>query len=132
MSHQKRAKTKGIPPDLTVRETVISRTGIVTSEQDKLVTDKPNCKMLGSDMLQNNQSWDAHLSSGSKAVLPAVRRQIGMLSRLRKHLTKKAMLLLVNSLALSKLSYTICPMGKHNKQPPQRGLRQPRTWQPDL
>ena len=109
MSHQKRSKMRGIPPDLTVRETVTSRTGVV-SEQDRLITDSTKCRMLGMS-LKNNQTWDAHLSTGSKAILPAVRRQVGLLSRIRKNLSKKALLLLVNSLAMSKMSYAICLWG---------------------
>ena len=109
MSHQKRAKTNGIPPDLTVREEVTSRTGRKTW-QDRLITDRTSHRVLGL-VLQNNLSSDAHLSSGSKAMLPAVRRQLGLLSRLRPNMSKKAFSLLVSSLALSKMAYSISIWG---------------------
>ena len=109
MSHQKRAKISGIPPDLTVREQVTTRTGQIIL-QDKLISDRPTHRMLGLG-LQNNLSMESHLSSGNKAILPAVRRQLGFLSRIRPLISTKAALLLVNSLALSKLSYAIAIWG---------------------
>ena len=48
---------------------------------------------------------------GKKAVFPAVRRQLGQLSRLRNVLSQKAMLQLVKSLAMSKLNYMLCLWG---------------------
>ena len=75
MSYQKRTKTRGVPPDLTIQEEVKDRQGR-TRIQDKLITDSGECKMLGL-RLKNSQTWDAHLNTGYKAVLPGLRRQIG-------------------------------------------------------
>ena len=46
MTHQKKAKTKGIPPDLTVREEVTDRRGR-SKWEDKLITSKTSVKLLG-------------------------------------------------------------------------------------
>ena len=109
MSHQKRSKTEGIPPDLTVTEEIVDRHGNQRTE-DRLITDKPVCRLLGLS-LQNNLTWDAHLTSGPKALLPAVRRQLGMLSKINGSISCKARLQLVNSLALSKMAYGISIWG---------------------
>ena len=109
MAHQKRAKTKGIPPDLTVEEEVTDRAGR-TKMEDKLISDSRHCRLLGMNM-QNNMSWDAHLSSEQKAILPAIRRQLGLISTISRFMSKKARLQLVNSLALSKMAYMMCLWG---------------------
>ena len=77
---------------------------------DKLITDKPYCRILGAN-LQNILTWDAHLSKGKKSILPAVRRQIGMIYKLSTGMSEKAKLKLMNALAVSKLTYAICMWG---------------------
>ena len=72
MSKQKRTRTTGIPPDLTVREILNGKL------QDDHVTDKKQLRILGIN-IKNNMSWDCHLVDGSKALLPSIRRQIGAL-----------------------------------------------------
>ena len=49
--------------------------------------------------------------TGKKAILPAVRRQLGALQSLRHVLSSKAKLQLVNSLILSRLIYVISLWG---------------------
>ena len=109
MTHQKRAKIHGIPPELTVQELVTDRTGQEKLE-DNLITDKKITRMLGLN-LQNNLMWDGHLSTGKKAVLPGARRQIGMLSKLACNMGFKARLHLMNSLVISRLTYMMCIWG---------------------
>ena len=46
MTHQKRAKIHGTPPELQVQELVMNRDGSETLE-DKLITDKKVTRMLG-------------------------------------------------------------------------------------
>ena len=110
MTYQKRAKISGIPPDLTVQEHIKDRDG---AERliDKHVTDATWIRMLGLNM-QNNMTWDAHLSAGSKALLPAVRRQLGMLALLGDNISRKGRLQLVNCLILSRLAYGISLWGQ--------------------
>ena len=109
MTAQKRAKTKGVPPELTVREITKDRRGI-NIEGDKLLTDKSNVKFLGLT-LNNNLSWEAHLTGGKKPILPAVRRVLGMINKISRHMKVEARLKLVNALALSKLTYMISQWG---------------------
>ena len=109
MTYQKRTRTAGIPPNLTVEETVKRRDGTEVTV-DKLISDTPNCRMLGLN-IQNNITWDAHLSSGPKSLLPAVRKQLGMLSQLSENISLKGKLQLFNCLAMSKLSYGISIWG---------------------
>ena len=57
MTHQKRTKIGGIPPDLTVRELTVDKHGVLKLE-DNLISDSIYCRMLGIH-LQNNLSWGA-------------------------------------------------------------------------
>ena len=109
MTHQKRAKLSGIPPDLTVQEILIDREGREVLA-DKLITDSNYCRFLGLN-LQNNLMWDSQLNSGKKATLPATRRLIGLISRLRRSLSEKAALQLANALIVSKILYGIAVWG---------------------
>ena len=88
MTHQKRTKIGGIPPDLTVRELAVDKHGMLKME-DNLISDSIYCHMLGIN-LQNNLSWGAHLSQGKKPLLPAVRKMIGMLSKICQEMSKKS------------------------------------------
>ena len=112
MCHQKRSKTAGIPTDLTVEEMTVGRNGVARM-QDALITDKASCRMLGLT-LKNDLSWDKHLNQGKKALLPALRRQIGCIHRIGKQMGKKARLQLVNCLVISRLSYMITVWGNTN------------------
>ena len=112
MMHQKRSKISGIPPDLTVTEECKDRHGR-TVTQDKLITDSGTCRMLGLSF-RNNLTWDNHLHIGKKALLPALRRQIGLLTKIGQHMSKKARLNLVNCLVMSRLTYAIYIWGNTN------------------
>ena len=109
MTHQKRAKIQGVPPVLEVQELVKNNDGTETLE-DKIITDKKVTRMLGLN-IQNNLLWEGHLTSGKKAVLPGVRRQIGLISKLARNMSFKARLHLTNSLVISRLTYMICIWG---------------------
>ena len=104
MSKQKRGRLRGQPPELRVTEIVEN------IEVEKVISDVNYCRILGAN-LKNNQSWEAHLTTGKKAILPAVRRQLGALQSLRHVLSRKAKLQLVNSLILSRLIYGISLWG---------------------
>ena len=111
MTSQKRARLRGIPPELTITEKVEDKhvNGKFKLE-DRSIMDSAYCRTLGCN-LQNNLSWEAHLSGGKKAVLPAARCQLGCLYRLQHCLSKKVKLQLVNSLVVSKLTYSISLWG---------------------
>ena len=114
MTHQKRSKIGGLPPDLTVKETII--TNGQTRLEDKQLMDTSKNRFLGLNF-QNNGSWEAHTTTGKKPLLPGLRKQIGMLSRLRHNTTMKVRLQLVNGLILSRLNYMICVWGNTSQVP---------------
>ena len=104
MSRQKRCRITGTTPTLEVTESI---DGILT---DKIITDKMYCRTLGGN-IRNDMSWDAHLNTGKKALLPSVRKLLGSLHSLRKVLSQKAKLQLVNSFIGGKLNYIMCVWG---------------------
>ena len=104
MTRQKRVRTPGITPELTVVENV---NGIM---EVKLVTDKIYSQILGGN-IRNDLTWTSHLSTGKCALLPAVRKQLGVLSSLRQSLSLKAKLQLANSFIISRLNYIVCLWG---------------------
>ena len=104
MSCQKIAKIPGIPPELTVSKRIDGR------YEDKLVRDSPICMLLGGN-LQNNLGWEGHLVTGEKAILPNIRKKLGMITRLKDNISMKARLHLVNSLVISMLAYLISLWG---------------------
>ena len=105
---QKRTRMRGIPPELTAAEKIEENGRI--KFLDKHITDKSQIKILGL-VLKNNLSWEAHLVGKTKPLLPAVRRIVGMLSRLRNVLSRRARLQLANALVVSKISYAISIWG---------------------
>ena len=107
MCHQKRAKTRGIPPELTVEESV---NGDI---KDKHILDKPVCRTLGAN-LRNDMTWEAHLLTGKRAVIPAIRRQLGALHKIGGHMSQLGRLQLTNALIISKLAYLITLWGNTN------------------
>ena len=109
MTKQKRNRLRGIPPELTVTETVTDRRGN-DRQDDRLLSDSKTCRILGLN-LQNNLAWEAHLTTGKKPVLSAVRRQLGMIGTIKDKLSFKARLNLVSSLGISKMLYMICQWG---------------------
>ena len=113
MTYQKRTKLAGIPPDLTVSELTTDRHGSQRIE-DRHITDKRNTRMLGLN-LNSNLGWDNHVTTGKGAILPQLRRKLGMITKIKDSLSKKALLHLVNALILSRISYGICIWGNTNQ-----------------
>ena len=117
---QKRSRLKGIPPELTASEKIVDkRTGTVKI-RDKHVTDSKYCKVLGLT-LQNDLTWDGHLSRGKKPLIPALRSQIGVLSKVGKFMSCKARLQVMNALVISRLSYGISIWGNTTANQTRKG-----------
>ena len=108
MTRQKRVRTRGILPDLTIQEETTNKRGITRTE-DKLISDVGHCKMLGIQ-LQNSLSWEKHLI-GKKSLLPKTRSLIGRLYKICHNMSRKARAQVVTSLVVSKLSYGIALWG---------------------
>ena len=111
MSRQKRVKTKGIPPEITIQEETTDKRGRKKTE-DKLISDVGSCKMLGVK-LQNSLSWDIHLN-GKKSLLPRTRSLIGSMHRICQNMSREARQRLVSSFVINKMSYAICLWGNNN------------------
>ena len=110
MLKQKRARLPGIPPDLTVGEKFTNKNTGETKIKDKHINDSTSTRMLGMN-LQNNLTWESHLLSGKKPLLPGIRKQLGTLYKLQNFLSRKTRLQLINTLVISRLGYGISLWG---------------------
>ena len=97
MIKQKRGRTNGNPPSLRVE----IKPGVW-----KDIMDSSTSRILGAT-LQNNMTWQAHLQTAEKAILPEARRKLGALYTLKKVLPQTSKLQLATSLILSKLVYLV-------------------------
>ena len=100
MIPQKRGRITGKSPELL----------IVDKGEPKIIKDSKNCRILGST-LQNNLSWQSHLETAERAVLPEARKKLGALHSLRDRLPQESRLQLATSLVISKLVYMITLWG---------------------
>ena len=95
MIHQKRSKTQGQPPTLLVKD---------SNGEDKVVKDSNCLRILGAN-LQSNITWQAHLETREKAVLPGARKALGLLRHQGKNIPMSSRQTLARGLVLSKLYY---------------------------
>ena len=101
MVHQKRSRMRGEPPSLLT---------VDSKGNQKLVKDSSSCRILGIQ-ISNDLGWRDHLEGKEKPLLPALRQKLGQLKFLGKVLPQKGKLLLINSLLMSKIIYTISVYG---------------------
>ena len=95
MIHQKKSKTPGNPPTLTV---------IGENGEDKEVKDSQYLRILGANV-QSNLGWQKHLEGGDKALLPAVRSSLGQLRHQGDLIPRTCRNNLAKTLILSRLQY---------------------------
>ena len=95
MVHQKKAKTKGDQPRLQIP---------LEPGKEKIITDSSYTRILGAN-LQGNLTWQDHLETGAKALLPETRKQLGRLKHLGKKIPQGARKNLARGLILSKMNY---------------------------
>ena len=95
MIPQKRGKTQGFPPTLRVQ----TDTGNI-----KIVEDSHYIRVLGGN-LQRNLAWQAHLETGSKPLLPRIRKLIGRLKHLGNLIPMRNRKNLGKGLIVSQLNY---------------------------
>ena len=105
MVKQKRGRLGGTPPELEV----IDKDG-----NNKMITDSQYCKILGGN-IQNNLSWIGHLENAEKAILPQIRKNLGLLKSLGKTLPKNCRNTLARGMVVSKLIYLISIWGGGTK-----------------
>ena len=93
MLHNKRSKTKGQPPTITVKD---------ENNEDKLVTTDVNTRLLGANVGQD-LGWRQHLEEGHKAILPRLRQQLWALHMIAQYLPRKSRLNLANAFLISRV-----------------------------
>ena len=74
------------------------------------INDSKHFRILGTN-LQQNMNWSEHLSTGPKAILPAIRRKLGALKLMGKQLPRDTRKLLADGLITSKFIYMITQWG---------------------
>ena len=107
MISQKRGRTPGDPPHLIVKDPK-------NPGQHMKVADSKNFRLLGSN-LQPNIGWKMHLETGTKAVLPDIRKKLGSLKHLGTQIPFHSRKLLAEGLLISKLQYLISQWGGANQ-----------------
>ena len=95
MIKQKKGKTPGAPPTMTVEK----EPGVF-----KVIKDSPYTRILGAN-LQCNMLWTAHLESGVKAIFPQLRKQIGRLRHLGNLIPMECRNNLAKGLIHSRMNY---------------------------
>ena len=94
---QKKCKITGEPPHLDV----------LTDKGDiKRVKAVKQNIFLGANM-QENLKWNAHIETGTDSMLSNLRKKLGSLKFMSKHLPPKTKLILANGLIISKILYLL-------------------------
>ena len=101
MIQQKRTRTPGEPPSLTV----MSNQGNIET-----IHDSKYCRVLGLN-LQNNMTLNSHLETGSKSLLPSLRKNLGALRSLGEKIPQGSRNTMARGLILSRISYLISIWG---------------------
>ena len=101
MIKQKRGRTPGQPPELIV---------LNSSQQEEVVSDSKYCRILGINV-QNNFTWNAHLETGAKALLPSLRKSLGALKVSGKQVPTGSRNTLARGLLLNRITYLISVWG---------------------
>ena len=97
MNKQRRCKVKGPPPSLQV---------LNNKQEQVTLTAVNNCRLLGVNM-GNDLSWRYHLISGDKALIPALRKQLGMLKHLSSNMSTSSRKTLAEGLVISRIQYLL-------------------------
>ena len=95
MISQKAGKTQGEPPSLSVRK---------PDGGMKTIYDRPAIRILGAN-ISKNLLWTQHLETGNKALLPQVRKIIGMFRHLGGLIPLSSRNNLAKGVILSRLQY---------------------------
>ena len=97
MIQQKRAKTTGEPPTLTVLD---------NQGNMEIVRDSESCRILGMN-IEKDMIFKSHLESGEKALLPSLRRNLGALKSLGRQIPRGSKNTMARGLLLSRLTYLV-------------------------
>ena len=95
MISQKKGKMMGQPPTLVVE------TGQGTRKE---IVDTGHLRILGANLMAN-MTWASHLETGSKALLPGIRRQLGAFQHLGRKLPRSCRKILAATMIMSRIMY---------------------------
>ena len=101
MIKQKRGRMTGTPPQLIVENAAGGM---------EIVKDSKFCRILGAT-LQSNVTWTGHLETAEKALLPEIRRNLGLLKSLGKSLPPSCRNTMARGMIISKLTYLVSVWG---------------------
>ena len=97
MNRQKACKVNGPEPVLRTFD---------SQGHLKEIKPRKNEKCLGGQ-LQNNMTWQAMLETGEDALIPSLRKKLGILKFLGKNIPRKSRLILANSLLIGKINFLL-------------------------
>ena len=101
MLKQKRGRLPVNPPELQV----------INSDQEiETIKTSKHCRILGLNV-QENLAWTAHLETGSKPLLPSLRKNLGALRNLGKLIPQQSRNTIARGLIISRLTYLISIWG---------------------
>ena len=104
MIKQKKGRTLGDPPPHLI---------VVNPQkpgEHLKISDSKKFRILGANF-QPNLSWQAHLETGSKAILPAIRKLLGSLQQMSRKLPTGSKKTIAEGLIMSKFQYLISQWG---------------------
>ena len=101
MIGQKRARTPGNPPTLSERD---------ADRTMKIIECQQEVRLLGAT-LTDNITWTAHIETGEEALLPAIRKTLGILKHIGRAIPTKSKKILAEGLIVSRLRYLISIWG---------------------
>ena len=97
MIKQKHCKIPREPPQLSVKN---------SRQQTEIITDSGKVRILGMN-IQGNMTWNSHLETGDKPLLPKLRKNLGLLKSLGKKLPPGTRNTLATGLLLSRINYLV-------------------------
>ena len=103
---QRRTVTDGHAPTLETTD---------DNGEDKIVEASTEALLLGGTFHQTT-SWKAHVDSGEEAILPKLRKKLGMLRYIGKNMKMKGKMMLANGYILSRVIYLLPLWGGTDKK----------------
>ena len=97
MIKQKWTRAQGIPPAIIT---------VDPDGEDLVIEAKKHLRILGGN-LQCNLSWQAHLSTGEKALLPVIHQKLGALRYMGRYLPRASRQTLATGMIISRINYLI-------------------------
>ena len=101
MIKQKRGRQMGHPPELLERN---------HNQEIETIKVKGHCRILGLN-IQNDLTWNSHMETGPKPLLPSLRKNIGALRSLGEMIPFKSRNTVARGMILGRLSYLISIWG---------------------